>query len=271
MTRQIEVNRLKTFGENVWNFSKAAALPTAAVLGLNYLGSTDYIKATFGSVLEASKHGGSFVTGLATGILKNAVLIGSTLKNLQGKTEGGDYQPMREDADGTLTFQVPCVDKRRINKSGGAVAGSFGPMGSEFVGLAKAMLVQGFLPNNILGDFATGYFLGGNILTEIYSHANLLGEVIKIASNPEYKNRRIKIEMMDHWDGCGAEGFTSPLTYLLKFKAHKLTLADLNALPNEVAGYIYVNGVLSPLIGLLSGGRVSLSAVLKHSEMSKGH
>lgn len=268
-------NRLKTFGENAWSFSKAAVLPAIAYLGLKSLGvnfELSDINAGLQNIAETAQHEGPFIAGFATGMVQNAILIGSTLKNLNGKTEAGNYQPIRQDSDGTFVFQLACVDKRRADKSGTALPGSFGPMGAEFIGLAAAMMTQGIAPNTVLGDFATGYFLGSNILTEAYSHLALLGEIGKLATNSSYKGHRLKIEMMDHWDGCGAEGFTNPLTYLLKFKGHKLTLADLTALPNEVAGYIYVNGFLGPAIGILSGGRISLSAVLKHSEMVKtGH
>lgn len=264
-----KINRVKTIAENIFNIGKVAALPAVAFLALNDLGATEDIKTAFSKVIETARHGGPFVAGLATGVAQNAFLIAKTLSSLSGKTEPGNYQPTREENDGAFVYQLACVDNRRVDKTGGSLPGSFGPMGAEFSGLAGAMLSQGFLPNTVLGDFLTGYFLGANVLTEIVSHLGLLKEIFKIATNPKNKGRRVKIEMIDHWDGCGAEGFTSPISYWLKFKAHKLTLADLKALPNEIAGYIYVNGILSPLVGILTAGKISLSAVLKHSEMVK--
>jgi len=271
MTEVNKINRLKTLGESAWNFGKAAALPTAALLGMNYFGfhTSDEMKASIHHLTDAALKGGSFVGGLATGIVQNLVLIGSTLKKLGGKTEAGNYEPVRKESDGTCVFQMPCIDKRRLDKRGPAVAGAFGPMGAEFIGLTGAMVAQGIAPNTLLGDFATGYFLGSNIFTEAYSHLAIFKELGRLAKDSKYTNHRIKVEMMDHWDGCGAEGFTNPITYWLKFKAHKLTLADLTALPNEVAGYIYINAILGPAIGILSGGRISLSAILKHSSMEK--
>ncbi len=265
------INRLKTFRENLWSLSKAAAIPAVALLGMNLIGFNpiDEIKLSQHHLVETAIKGGSFAIGLATGIAQNAVLIKSTLNSISGKTEAGNYQPARKESDGTHVFQMACIDGRRIDKKGAAVAGSYGPLGSAFIGLTGSMIAQGVAPNTILGDFATGYFLGSNILTEAYSHLAIFKEIGRLAKDSKNSDHRIKIEMMDHWDGCGAEGFTNPLTYWLKFKAHKLTLADLTVLPNEIAGYIYVNAILSPAIGILSGGRISLSAVLKHSAMEK--
>ncbi|MDO8610762.1 MAG: hypothetical protein Q7R95_09530 [bacterium] len=273
LKNESHINRANTFFKDIpFNVFKATVLPAVAYLGLNVLGikiTLDQISADLNQVKEAAFRGIPFVAGFATGLVQNAVLIKSTLHNLEGGTEPGNYEPIRQEKDGTYVFQLACVDKRRKDKSGVAVAGSYGLMGAEATGILGALFSQQIVSNTPQGDFVSGYLIGSNVLSTGYSHMYLFSEILRITNDSRYKGHRIKIEMMDHFNGCGAEAFTNPISYLLKFKAHQLTLADIVALPNEIAGYVYVNGILGPAVGIASLGRVSLCAIEKHSEMNK--
>lgn len=262
---------LITMRENLVRMAKAATVPAIAFLGLNYLGvhiGKEEALSAIGNIKEAAYHAVPFTAGLVSGVGKNLWLINSTLKNLHGKTEPGTYEAKRQEKDGTVVAKIKCVDARRINKTGGAVPGSYGILGAEFINLMEAAVVAGVAPDNIFGSFATGYLIGSNLLTFGYSHLNLFKEIITIARKPEFKGHRIKLQLKDHWKGCGAQGFTNMASYWLKFKAHKLTWADLVALPNEAISYIYVNGILAPAVAGLTNGRISLSAVSRHSHMN---
>lgn len=241
-----------------------AAIPAAVIGGGLYAVG---IRPEDGSQMieKIFKRDGAILAGLTAGTAVNLGLMISSLRNLEGKTITGNYLASRTEDDGSLVFQITCVDKRREDKDGGAIPGGYGLFGAEPNSALTALLVQHFGQDTPIGNFATGYLLSKNILTAAYAHWSFLGEVMHIAN--VYPNDKIKIEVKNHWEGCGAEGFTSIPSWWLKFKAHQATLADLAALPNEVSGYIYTNGILSPAIKVLSRGRVSISAVLEHSDI----
>ena len=185
---------------------------------------------------------------------------------VRGKTEAGNYIPSDTEVDGTKVFQITCVDGRREDKNGGAIPGGYGPLGGEATGLLIAGLIHETTPDSIGGKFSVGYFIGRNILTTIYSHYALLSETLTIAHM--YPKDRIKILVKDHFEGCGAEGFTNILSYMAKFVLHSPRLADIFAAPNEIGGYTYTNLILSPAVALITGWRVSLAAVSEHSAMN---
>jgi len=265
------INTLKTVAETGWNITKAAALPVA----LGYLGinSFDLSSAAIHEIWNKASQGPvPFLGGVVVGWLKNEVLINRTLKNLQGKTSQGTEKPLYKETDGTRVAKITCVDARRFSKSGGAIPGSFAVLGSEITSVLSAAAISAMTPDaNPVAQFATGYIVGSNISTELRSHIGLFSQIDKIVRHArvEDPHARVKILMEDHWDGCGAQGFTNIASYLAKFKLHNLKLADFLGLPNEVLGYLYVNSVISPLVAARYGGQVSLTASLRHTPMHK--
>lgn len=267
-------NSGKTWLETGLNFTKSA-LPIAAValLGIDVLAAPSAIlheiqsSALLGPV--------PFLGGFGVGILQNALLIKRTLHNLDGKTEHGTLLPIETEADGTYVAQITCVDARRFNTSGGAFPGSFAVLGAEISSVIAAGAIGNLSSSaNPILDAAVGYTLGSNILTGLKSHMDLFNQINKIAQQARIQaggsSPRVKIVMEDHWDGCGAQGFTNVPSYLAKFKLHNaFHLADIIGIPNEILGYMYVNSVLSPLVALASRGQVSLSASVIHSPMHK--
>ncbi|MCL4364542.1 hypothetical protein M1328_04880 [Patescibacteria group bacterium] len=267
---------LKTGAETSFNMLQVPlALAAISLLGVHGLTPPGEI---FNMIGERFRSGPEpFLAGLITGGIKNAASIALTLKNLEGKTEGGTMAPLRRNKDGTVVAQITCVDTRRYEKTGGAIPGSFAVLGSEFTSILMAAgvnsLVNSLLPgDNPIGNFLVGYNVGANILTEGHALVGLIGQMVKIVkrAHQEYPGSRVKLIMEDHWDGCGAEGFTSIASFIAKFGLHnKFHLADLLGAPNEIFGYAVVNTVLSPLVAILSGGQVSLNASVKHSQMHK--
>lgn len=226
------------------------------------------------TTIEAIKEGGivPFGIGVTAGVAKNAVLIKKTLDQLKdGKTGPGTSFPMATDLDGTKVFHITCVDARREDNSGGALPGSFAVLGAEIRSIIEAGFNAKLLSplSPILGDFAAGYYFGSNIITGIQAHYQLAHEIRKcmVQARAEDPNARIKIQMEDHWDGCGAQGFTSIPSYVAKFKWHNKPLADFIGLPNEVLGYVWANSVLPLIVGTLTKGQVSFGATTAHSPM----
>lgn len=268
-------NGIKTGLEASWNFTKAAAIPIAlGYLGINAMDlSSSMLHEIYNNLSQGPV---PFFTGMGIGIIKNIVSIDKTLKNLDGKTKHGTKMPLEISNDRSeVTAQITCVDARRENDTGGAIPGSFAVLGSELTSLIMAGLIGKITPDsNPIAEAIVGYNVGANLVTEGRSIIGLISQIRGIVQQAKIQTGnpdvRVKILMEDHWDGCGAQGFTSILSYLSKFKWHNLLLADIIGLPNEILGYMFVNS-LSPMVGLLSGGKVSLSASLIHSPMSKAH
>lgn len=243
-------------------------------------GAVEVIKHSFEQSGPAQFFVGAAL-GAAVGLKKNQKLVNVTLRDLNAADaiEPSNYKhfDIEDNPDGTQTyvFNIHCVDKRREDKSGGAFPGVFGPIGAPFRDAVTAAILNGLInPDAGIGvAAATGYTLFANALTINNSLRELKHEVdmcvLTANQNSTNLNPRIKILLHDHMKGCGAEGFTSLISYLLKFKAHLPLLADLYALPNEVLGYMAVNMILSPAYAKASKGKISLTAVLKRSDMIK--
>lgn len=268
-------NVIKTGFESGWNLTKAATIPIAlGYLGINTL---DLSTSLFHEIYNNLSQGPvPFFVGVGIGIAKNIVSINKTLKNLDGKTKHSTKMPLEiSDNRSEVTAQITCVDARRENDTGGAIPGSFAVLGSELTSLIMAGVIGKITPDsNPIAEAAVGYNVGANLITEAKSIVGLISQIDGIVKQAKIQTGnpdvRVKILMEDHWDGCGAQGFTSIMSYLAKFKWHNLTLADVIGLPNEILGYMFVNS-LSPVIGLLSGGKVSLSASIIHSPMQVAH
>lgn len=239
-----------------------SAVPFAiAALGYALIPPETKIKA------ENILRNNSLAVGFATGLVLNLGRIGFTLYELRGKTTPGNHVTDRVEEDGTVVFKFQCEDSRRVNKNGLAIPGSSGPTGSWFVNASVAMLAQLTIPNPILKDFTTGVFLSNNLLTELYSNIGILFKIGQLINDPQFSNKKIKIEMMNHQKGCGAEAFTNILSLLVKFITHDLELADKLARPNEFAGNLYINKMLGPLLKKLHKGRLTLVALNEYSKM----
>ena len=265
---------LATIRETASNMFEAAAIPLAmAALGIDPLRIGKDMM--LGIKDKAEEGPESFFAGLVIGIMNNYRLIDRTLKNLDGKIEPGTLDLEVLDDGKVAEAQITCVDKRRVDKSGGAIAGGYAVFGAEFVSLITAGLIAENTPSNPATQAMVGFNVGTNALTGMKATLDLIDQISKIkeeainrSGNPDI---RIKIKMENHHHGCGAAaGFTNEVAHLAKFNWHnKLYLADIFALPTEVLGFIFVNGIISPAVALASRGQVSLSASLKHSEMER--
>lgn len=169
-------------------------------------------------------------------------------------------------------FDLPVKDRRIKGINGGTaegatVAGSFGPLAAQVNNFLLADAVANLTPDNPATDFLVGYFLGGNILTSAYTFFNTWKEISEITKDFRFDGKRIKIEMEDHEEGCGAQAMTNILIHRLKFITHNLSAADKLAFFNEIHSYFVTNGILAPFFGAVTFGRVSVSAVTKRSEI----
>lgn len=215
-----------------------------------------------------------FWGGVGVGVAKNLYLRHQTYRQLLAMDAAfpSNYSSKgTEDNGNTLVYQITCVDRRRLDKSGGAMPGSAGVIGAEFASLTAATVVNSVGGDNPATQAAVGYLVGSNMVSMVDGLWNLMEQIQKIkASVPENdKGKHIKIVMENHWDGCGAEGMTGVPSYKAKFDWKNMTLADIAALPNELAGYIVVNACIGPWVKIMNGGNVSLHATFHHSPMEK--
>lgn len=208
---------------------------------------------------------GAFLAGLGVGLAENALLTRKTFAELEGATRHGTYQPKGETDDGALLFQITCIDGRRLDDTGGAVPGGFALFGAPFNSVLLSVMTEKAFGDTLGGNFFAGYFLSRNILTGITAHLATFKEIGIIAR--KFPGRRLVIEIEDHGEGCGAAGLTNWASFWAKFRAYNPLLADAIAIPNEVTGYSYTNMIVAPLVGLLTGARVSVRAVTRRTEL----
>lgn len=275
--RKTMLARNPTF-ETVQNFAKVA-LPVALLGfagmnlpqdGLNLIGEVGH------NLMEGP---GQFFVGAFLGGLQNGFLMVSAIDKLQDKARLGTNVGLTvtEDKKNAVAV-IRCGDKRIPDDIGGGILlGGFGELGAGLSTLFGAGLLGKFTPDtNPVAQASVGYLAGSNLITEgyaLYTLATQIGNIVKHAKiQSGNKNINVKIIIQDHWDGCGASGFTSILSYIAKFYGHNvLHSADvLNGL-NEILGYALVNEVISPLVWARYGGKVSLTASLIHSEMQESH
>lgn len=212
---------------------------------------------------------GMVLAGATFGLAQNLILRQQTLKNLEGKTAPGTYRPIETLEDGTKHFHITCIDKRRIDKSGGAVPGGYATLGAPFTHAILAAGMEHIGEDNPAAHFLAGYFATNTLITGAEENWNMLGEIRKITQqNP---NDKILIDVEDHWDGCGAQGMTGLSSYWAKFIGHHPKLADAFGLPNEAAGYSFFNLVYAPAVHLATRGRVHVRAVLPRTPMEESH
>lgn len=275
--RKHNYNKLKTGLEAGFNFAKASAIPIAlGYLGINALDiGAETAREIYNNFSEGPV---PFLAGAGVGLIKNYAFFSKTLKNLDGKTTPGTMLPMKVWQDkSTVEAQISCIDIRRLDGSGGAIPGSYAVLGSELTSLLMAGMVGKLTSDaNPVAQFMVGYNVGANVLSEGHAIYGLLSQISSIVKRAKVQtgnpNVRVRITMKDHWDGCGAQGYTSIASYLAKFNLHnhpkigKFGIADLIGLPNEILGYMFVNS-MAPVMAVLSGGRVSLSASVFHSKM----
>ncbi|MBI2009867.1 MAG: hypothetical protein HYS86_01680 [Candidatus Chisholmbacteria bacterium] len=276
--KEPQIDRGKTVQEVGVTFLKGA-VPVAAALVLNEaipaalqsvgVEATPLEWQDFQEILFGFPEQGAFLFGMGLGFAENFVAFRATLDMLQGKIREGTYAPVEELADGTLRFQITCIDGRRVNRSGGAVPGGFALFGAEPNSVILAAMAGKSLPESWATSFAVGYLSSRNLLTASIVHIETIKELMVIAGR--YPDRRILVEIEDHLEGCGAEGFTNLASLWTKFVAHNPNLADMLAIPNEVAGYSYTNMLVAPIVAVLSGGRVSVRAVTRRTELGQAH
>ncbi len=217
-----------------------------------------------------------FATGLAVGLGQNAYLRNRTFDKLgqpnpdgSPKTTESIIEPDFIDENGNVIFNIQCIDAR-IDGETPRVPGGYGPLGAEPLGLAAALAALHYhngSPEAIA--FAAGYLSGANILTTGEIGLRLLQQIIQISNDPRYIGQNIIINILNHTDGCGAEGITNPLIHWSKFEAHISWLTDVLSAPNEAAAWTLLNTTLKPVTSILTGGRVSIRPQLfRHSKMT---
>lgn len=206
-----------------------------------------------------------FIAGATVGIGQNLLLLAKTLKKLEGKTSPGDIFEVMHNEDGSITAEVACIDGRIQTKTGAVMAG-FGLVGSEVTGVAVASAIANKVGDeDPVGQFATGYFLGSNFISNGLSFLLLCNEVGKIAD--QYPDEKVNVNIRFHNEGCGAQATTNPVIYWAKFVKHWPLLADVLSAPNVATGYAVTNTAINVLTGLRYGGRVSVRACLGPSEI----
>ena len=267
-------------------------MESAQLLGAHMSG---YVKDMAALVTPENVIGmGSLLAGLGLGLAQGTMLFTRTLSKLEGLTADGAWQPTGEvNAFGRHVVRIDCIDGRRLDKTGGAVAGTHGlagglgeallfwapvSYGAAEVGLEKMsqfseMLFKQrpeFLATISQGapEFLAGYALGSTINSFLYMNVKMIGAINKILEqNP---SGLLSIESFLHNDGCGAQGTLGLATQALKFDWHMLTVEDLRNIPRDLLGTYYANLALGLYTAVASGGRATYHAhVVRRTPMGK--
>jgi hypothetical protein len=281
------------YKELVSNVAKAAGLAAVSIVALHATGLTaedinrqfqplvSQLSLLIQGIMAGSESGvnidtatlikelGPYAIGFISGWIQNTALIPATLKKLEGKTVSNPMPtPYKADDDGGLYFKIVCIDGRIHDENAGRVPGGAALTGSPIASTALAMVGADLLGNDTeAAKVVLGFGLGSNIQSALLSNLALYREIQKITK--AYPNSKIKIEIENHWSGCGAQGMTNIPGWIGKFGIHKTWITDFLGLPNEVASNIWING-LGAVGNVLSGGDVSVSAsLIKHSHINE--